>query len=49
MILIIGGAFQGKVDFAKEKFGVIDKNIFNEFHLKIKQCIADGKDRNEYK
>ena len=27
MILIIGGAWQGKLDFAKESFGVTDKDV----------------------
>ena len=28
MILIIGGAWQGKLDFAKETFGITDADIF---------------------
>lgn len=28
MILIIGGAYQGKLDFAKETFGVTDADVF---------------------
>ena len=28
MILIIGGAYQGKLDFAKEAFGIIDEDVF---------------------
>ena len=27
MILIIGGAYQGKLDFAKETFGITEENI----------------------
>ena len=27
MILIIGGAYQGKLDFAKEAFGVTDGDV----------------------
>jgi adenosyl cobinamide kinase/adenosyl cobinamide phosphate guanylyltransferase len=27
MILIIGGAYQGKLDFAKEAFGLIDSDV----------------------
>jgi hypothetical protein len=27
MILIIGGAYQGKLDFAKEAFGRIDSDV----------------------
>ena len=29
MILIIGGAYQGKLDYAKEKFGLKDEDIFD--------------------
>ena len=28
MILIIGGAWQGKLDFAKEAFGITDADVF---------------------
>ena len=28
MILIIGGAYQGKLDFAKESFGITDADVF---------------------
>ena len=28
MILIIGGAYQGKLDFAKETFGITEENIY---------------------
>ena len=28
MILIIGGAWQGKLDFAKETFGITDAEVF---------------------
>ena len=27
MILIIGGAYQGKLDFAKETFGITDTDV----------------------
>ncbi len=33
MILIFGGSYQGKLDFAKENFGVTDKDVFT--------CTAD--------
>ncbi|MBR6473696.1 MAG: bifunctional adenosylcobinamide kinase/adenosylcobinamide-phosphate guanylyltransferase [Firmicutes bacterium] len=29
MILLIGGAYQGKVDYAVEKFGISRKDIYN--------------------
>ncbi|MBQ8358387.1 MAG: bifunctional adenosylcobinamide kinase/adenosylcobinamide-phosphate guanylyltransferase [Oscillospiraceae bacterium] len=28
MILIIGGAYQGKLDFVKENFGITDEEVF---------------------
>ena len=28
MILIIGGAYQGKLDFAKDTFGITDEEVF---------------------
>ena len=28
MVLIIGGAYQGKLDFAKETFGIADADVF---------------------
>ena len=28
MILIIGGAYQGKLDFAKESFGITDADVY---------------------
>lgn len=28
MVLIIGGAYQGKLDFAKETFGITDADVF---------------------
>ncbi len=47
MILIIGGAFQGKNEFAKKKFGVCFERIFDDFHIKIKEYIINGKNGNE--
>lgn len=29
MILIIGGAFQGKLDYAKKEFGVAEKDVYH--------------------
>ena len=42
MILIIGGAYQGKLDFAKEKFCIVDEDVFTCTDLEIdfsKRCI----------
>lgn len=35
MKLIIGGAYQGKLDFAKKRFGVCDSEIFTCVDIKI--------------
>ena len=48
MILVIGGAFQGKYEFVKNKFEVSDEKIFDSFHLKMKECFLNGKDRKEF-
>ena len=42
MTLIIGGAWQGKLDFAKEAFGITDADVFTCVDGEIdfsKQCI----------
>ena len=28
MILIIGGAYQGKLDYAKDTFGIVDADVY---------------------
>lgn len=43
MILIIGGAYQGKSDFARSLVTAEDKIIYNA-HEKIRQLMRDGKD-----
>ena len=43
MILIIGGAYQGKLDFAKEAFGVTDADVYTCDSPEIdfsKRCIC---------
>ena len=43
MILIIGGAYQGKLDFAKETFGITDSDVYTCDHEEIdfsKRCIC---------
>lgn len=42
MILIIGGAYQGKLNFAKNNLGFKDDNIYNNFHTKMKNWIETG-------
>ena len=42
MILIMGGAYQGKLDFAKETFGITDSDIYSCFAGEIdfsKRCV----------
>ena len=41
MVLIIGGAYQGKTKYAMEKYG--GKTIVNQFHNIVKEWIKDGK------
>lgn len=42
MILVIGGAFQGKLNFALNKFDTTEDKIFNNFHVAVKSCIEKG-------
>ncbi len=41
MILVVGGAFQGKHNFAENVLGVLKERVFDDFHLKIKDA-ANG-------
>ena len=43
MILIIGGAYQGKLDFVKDIFGVTEKEVFTCDTVEI-----DFSNRNRY-
>ena len=43
MILIIGGAYQGKADFARS-LGIAEDKILYNAHDEIKQLMRDGKD-----
>ena len=43
MILIIGGAYQGKMDFAKETFGITDADVYTCVDSEVdfsKRCIC---------
>ena len=47
MILIIGGAYQGKLDFAKEAFGITDEDVYFCGDGKIdfsKRCVCKIED-----
>ncbi len=42
MDLIIGGAYQGKLDYAKEKYGLTDSDIFecsDKRDIEFKACV----------
>ena len=41
MVLIIGGAYQGKTKYANEKYG--NKKIVNQFHNTVKEWLSEGK------
>lgn len=41
MIFIIGGAYQGKTAYAKDRFGE-EYRILNQYHLKVKEQLKQG-------
>jgi len=48
LILVIGGAFQGKLDFVKNTLGIPEEKIFNEFHLRVKELIQQKGNPEEF-
>lgn len=42
MVLIIGGACQGKTAYAREQFG--DYTLIDDYHLKVKEQLKAGLD-----
>ncbi|MDO4301174.1 MAG: bifunctional adenosylcobinamide kinase/adenosylcobinamide-phosphate guanylyltransferase [Clostridia bacterium] len=42
MILVIGGAYQGKYNFVKKELQTADDRIYNDFHIHIKYCIEQN-------
>ncbi|MBQ9518709.1 MAG: bifunctional adenosylcobinamide kinase/adenosylcobinamide-phosphate guanylyltransferase [Firmicutes bacterium] len=44
MILVIGGAFQGKTEYVKNTFNAGETEVFNAFHLKIRETMENGGD-----
>ncbi len=48
MILVIGGAYQGKKEYVKQNFSVSDDNIFYDFHDYVFNLVKDGIDPLEY-
>ena len=47
MTLIIGGAYQNKYEWALSKYK--EQNIWNDFHLFVKENLAAGKTSDEIK
>lgn len=47
MILIIGGSYQNKYEWAKTHYG--NREIWNGFHLFVKQSLLEGKTPEEIK
>lgn len=45
MVLIVGGSYQGKTEYARETFP--DARYFNQLHLFIKKRLSEGKKNNE--
>lgn len=43
MILVTGGAFQGKTEYVRETFGE-SITVINRYHLKVKEQLKEGKD-----
>lgn len=46
MILIVGGAYQGKMEYAKKNFGT-EYEIWNQYHEVVRRQLLDGKDPQE--
>lgn len=46
MILVIGGSYQGKMDYVKEHY-TQGYQIINEFHRYVQGCIRNGSDALE--
>ncbi|SHI59309.1 bifunctional adenosylcobinamide kinase/adenosylcobinamide-phosphate guanylyltransferase [Pseudobutyrivibrio xylanivorans] len=45
MILIVGGSYQGKTEFARNEFP--EAKYFNQLHLFVKKRISEGKNNSE--
>ncbi len=48
MILVVGGAFQGKKEFAKELAAGKKLQVVNFFHNQIQKLLEDGEDVRDY-
>lgn len=43
MIFIVGGSYQGKTEYARERFGE-EYPIVNQYHLRVKEQLKAGQD-----
>lgn len=43
MILVVGGAYQGKTEYVREHFGE-GYEVWNQYHETVRQQLLDGKD-----
>ena len=48
MILVVGGAFQGKKEFAKELAAGKKLQVVSFFHNQIQKLLEDGEDVRDY-
>ena len=48
MILVVGGAFQGKQEFARELAAKKKLQVVNFFHNQIQRLLEDGEDVRDY-
>ena len=48
MILVVGGAFQGKKEFARELAAEKKLQVVNYFHHQIQKLLEDGEDVRDY-
>lgn len=48
MILVVGGTFQGKKEFAKELASRKKLRLVNFFHNQIQELLEDGEDVEDY-
>ncbi len=48
MILVVGGAFQGKKEFAKKLAAEKKRKVVNLFHNQIQRLLEEGEDGEAY-
>lgn len=42
MVLIVGGAYSGQLEFTRDKLKIAENNIYSDFHLKMKNLLLLG-------